>query len=125
MFCTEHLYIKNSEKALGDFMIGVWLGISVFSSIVLLAISIVTILLYGKQPESRKKINMFRVLGFMLLFLLAIIIYIPMPATYADGVITGRLVGSAIAYLLLGTSFVFEFLDMKNTKLVKSRKRRK
>jgi hypothetical protein len=66
MFCTEHLYIKNSEKALGDFMIGVWLGISVFSSIVLLAISIVTILLYGKQPESRKKINMFRVLGFML-----------------------------------------------------------
>jgi hypothetical protein len=44
-----------------------------------------------------------------------------MPATYADGVITGRLVGSAIAYLLLGTSFVFEFLDMKNTKLVKSR----
>lgn len=104
-------------------MIPIWLGISVFSAIILLAITIVVLLLYGKQSESKKRINLFRVMAFLLMFLLAIIIYIPMPDTYADGVITGRLIGNSVAYLLLGASFVLELLDIQKPKRARKSKK--
>ena len=89
------------------------MGVSVFSAVMLLGIAVMSILVYGRDTSTRKRAHLMQVIGFTLLFLQSIVIYIPMPATYADPVITLRLIVQALAYVFIGMSFLFELLPVE------------
>jgi hypothetical protein len=101
------------------------IGFSIFISIILLAITINSLIVYGKSTAERKKFWRFVMIGFLLLFLQSIIIFIPISVIYADGVITFKLILTSIAYLIIGFSFVLHTLDNIRSKTSKSKKRRK
>ena len=99
------------------------MGITVVSSLILLAIIGMILYLYGANDSEKKVINGLRAFGFFLIFLQTIIIFLRIPITYANEVTTIKVVMLAIGYLLVALSFLFEVLSLrKNSKPMKRKK---
>ncbi|MFW6230930.1 MAG: hypothetical protein ACOC32_02810 [Nanoarchaeota archaeon] len=89
------------------------LGFSVSISVILLGLTVLALVVYGKSDKERKVFWRLQIIGFLLLFLQSAILYIPIPITFQDTVITVKLLTSSLAYVVLGASFVVHVMDMK------------
>lgn len=94
-------------------MLGFWMFITGLSSFVLIASAIFILMLYRTENKERKVIRILQVVAVLLIFSQTSMIFLPIPQTHADNVITFKIVINNIAFILLGVSF---WMEMKKTK---------